>query len=414
MDDRIELMRKNIEIRPIHSEISGAGGLPGFFISFKANDPHVAQAVCSEITSMFTNENLKHREASAEGTTEFLQGQLDTAKRSLDEQDARLAQFQQKNMGKLPGQEDSNSNMLSTLNTQLEAANQDLARKEQDRSYLQTLLAQATNSPISVGGAPAIAGPASNPALEAEQAELQTLSNQEADLLLHYTSDYPEVTAVRRKIADLRRQMAQQAAAPASTRSSGSSPTLRENPAVQQLRAQMRSAEFGIEEKRKEQAQLQTSIHSYEERLESSPAVEQQYKLITRDHDMAQSFYNDLQGKLHTATMSTDLEKRQEGEHFQVMDAANLPEAPTSPKRAVFAMSGAGFGLALGLILSGLLEYRDTTLRTERDIWAFTNLPTLGVIPISDTPEIRSRRVFRRFLRFLKLRKESHLAGTYN
>ena len=414
MDDRIELMRKNIEIRPIHSEISGSGGLPGFSIYFKANDPHVAQAVCSEITSMFTNENLKHREASAEGTTEFLQGQLDSAKRSLDEQDARLAQFEQKYMGRLPGEEGSNSNMLSTLNTQLEAANQDLARKEQDRTYLQTLLAQATNAPISIGGAPVAVGPAPNPALDAEQTELQALQNQEADLLLHYTSDYPEVTAVRRKIADLRRQMAQQATAPAAGRSSGSAVVLRENPAVQQLRAQMRSAEFGIEEKRKEQAQLQSSIHSYEERLESSPAIEQQYKLITRDHDMAQSFYNDLQGKLHTATMSTDLEKRQEGEHFQVMDAANLPESPTSPKRTVFAMSGGGFGLALGLLLSGLLEYRDTTLRTERDVWAFTSLPTLGVIPVSDTPEIRAKRGFGRLLGLLRFRKKQPLARAYN
>ena len=169
---------------------------------------------------------------------------------------------------------------------------------------------------------------------------------------------------------------------------------------------------MGIEEKRKEQSQIEASIHSYQDKLESSPAVEQQYKLLTRDHEMAQSFYNDLQGKLQTASMSTDLEKRQEGEHFQVMDAANLPEAPFSPKRSVFVMSGAGFGLALGLLISGLLEYKDTTLRSERDIWAFTNLPTLGVIPVSDTPEIRSHRGFQRVLRLLHLNKKNQLVGT--
>jgi hypothetical protein len=27
-----------------------------------------------------------------------------------------------------------------------------------------------------------------------------------------------------------------------------------------------------------------------------------------------------------------------------------------------------------------LLEYRDTSLRNERDIWAFTKLPTLAII----------------------------------
>ena len=68
MDDRIDLVRRNIDIKPIHSEIAHSGGLPGFFISFKADDAHTAQLVCSDITSLFLNENLKLREASAEGT----------------------------------------------------------------------------------------------------------------------------------------------------------------------------------------------------------------------------------------------------------------------------------------------------------------------------------------------------------
>jgi hypothetical protein len=39
----------------------------------------------------------------------------------------------------------------------------------------------------------------------------------------------------------------------------------------------------------------------------------------------------------------------------------------------------------LGLLITALLEYRDTSLRNERDIWAFTKLPTLAVISyISD------------------------------
>ncbi len=409
MDTRIDMMRKDIEIKPIHSEVGR--GLPGFFISFKASDPHVAQAVCSEITSMFTNENLKQRAQSAEGTTDFLRGQLENAKRNLDEQETKLAQFQQKNIGRLPSEENTNSNMLGTLSTQLESANQELSRKEQDRALLQSMLAQATNAPVSNGVTAPFLPQTSNPALEAEQGELQVLQNQEADLLLHYTADYPEVISVRRKIADLRRKMTQQASAPSVSRIPGAPAVVRESPAVQQLRAQLRAADLGIEEKRREQGQIQSSMQGYQAKLEASPAVEQQYKQLTRDHETALAFYNDLLTKMNTATMSTDLEKRQEGEHFQVMDAANLPDAPFSPKRPVFALSGAGFGLALGLLVSGLLEYRDTTFRTERDVWAFTNLPTLGVIPISDTPTTQSGRGFNRLTSLFRFGKKKQLAG---
>jgi capsular polysaccharide biosynthesis protein len=81
--------------------------------------------------------------------------------------------------------------------------------------------------------------------------------------------------------------------------------------------------------------------------------------------------------------MATDLEKRQQGENFKVMDEPNLPEAPTFPNRLVFAMGGFAAGVALGLLVIAFLEYRDTAVRTERDIWAFTKLPTLAVIGLA-------------------------------
>src|ERR1700729_2734003 len=104
MDERLDLMRKNIDIKPIHSEMARTGGLPGFFISFKASDARTAQLVTGEITSLFVNENLKSRATSVEGTQDFLRGQLTDAKQKLDDQDAKLAAFQQKYVGRLPGE----------------------------------------------------------------------------------------------------------------------------------------------------------------------------------------------------------------------------------------------------------------------------------------------------------------------
>ena len=386
MDDRIDMVRKDIDIKPIHSEVAHANGLPGFFISFKADDAHTAQLVCSDITSLFDNENLQQREASAEGTTDFLKGQLDDAKRSLDEQDAKLAAFERQYIGRLPGQEADNTNMLSSLNTQLDAITQQLNSAEQQRTYLQTLLSQQSQGAASpAGGSFALPFSGANPAQQESELELQTLLNQQADLTAHYTDDYPDVIAVKRKIADLRKQMARSsAAASGSPTSAGTPAVVRESAAVQQLRAQLHASDIGIETKRKEQAELEGQIHNYQERIESSPMIEEQYKEITRDYQTAQGFYDNLLSKMNDSKMATDLEKRQEGEQFRVMDEANLPDAPFSPKRSLFLASGAGFGGVLGLLVVGLLEYKDTSLRSERDIWAFTKLPTLGSIGYSE------------------------------
>jgi len=392
MDDRIDLTRKNIGITPIQSEIARTNGLPGFFISFKANDPRTAQLVCGEIQSLFVSENLSDRAASAAGTTEFLKSQLADAKAKLDEQDARLAKFQQTYMGKLPGAESSNINMLTTLNTQLDAATQALARMEQDKSYAESILSmqqaqQVQQTQTTEHGA---AAP------QAEQLELQQLQVQLADLKARYTDDYPDVVSTQRKVNELERKIAQAPTTPVAPASSVPKPT--DSLSVQQMRAQIRAMDLGIAQKKRDQAEVQAQLRTYQDRVASSPAVEEEYKSITRDNQTAQAFYDDLLNKLNQSKMATDLERRQQGEQFRVMDEPNLPESPSSPKRSAFVMGGLLIGLALGLAFVALLEYMDTAIRSERDIWAFTKLPTLGVIGFTGEPElvVAKRKLFGR------------------
>jgi len=376
LDDRIDQTRKNIDIKPIHSEMARTGGLPGFFISFKDSDAHTAQLVCGEIASLFVTANLNARAQSVEGTTEFLKSQLADAKRALDDQDAKLAVFQSKYMGRLPGEETPNMNMLTSLNTQLDAATQALSRMEQDKSYMEAMISQQQSY------APAT-GEHGTAAPGAQQAELQTLLTEESDLTRRYTDDYPDVVAVRRKIKELRAQIAAAPAPATSTTTTSTAPNRNDSPGVQQLRAQLRALDQGIQAKRHEQATISSQIRMYQDRISSSPMVQEEYKNITRDYQTAQAFYDDLLKKMNQSKMATDLERRQQGEQFSVMDQPNLPDSPTFPKRGVFV--GAGFmgGLALGLMLVAWREYRDTAVRSERDVWAFTKLPTLGVISFS-------------------------------
>jgi uncharacterized protein involved in exopolysaccharide biosynthesis len=371
MDDRIDKTRKNIAITPIQSEIARSNGLPGFFISFKANDARTAQLVCGEIQSLFVNESITDREGIAAGTADFLNQQLADAKAKLDEQDAKLAKFEQTYMGKLPGAESSNINMLTTLNTQLDAATQSLSRLEQNRQYAESMMTiQQQNQAQTAehGGV----GP------QAQQQELQQLLAQEADLTSRYTDDYPDVRAVKSKIADLQKKIAQ--APPPSPAPASATPKATDSVSAQQFRLQLRAMDQEIAQKKRDQAMIESQMRTYQDRVAASPEVEEEYKAITRDNQTALTFYNSLLAKQNDSTMAMNLEKRQQGESFKVMDEPNLPESPMFPKRPVFVGGGLGAGLALGLLIVGILEYLDTAVRSERDIWAFTKLPTLGVI----------------------------------
>lgn len=388
MDDKVLETRKNIAITPIHSEIQGAGGLPGFFIAFTASDPHTAQLVCREITSLFVSENLQAREQSAEGTTAFLKGQLDQAKANLDQQDQKLAEFQKQYMGTLPEQQQPNMEMLNTLGTQLDATTQSLTRMENDKSLEEALLAQESRQTQTIAAGKA--GP------QADQLELQKLEAQEEDLKTRYTPDYPDVIAVQRQISDLKKQMAvEQAAPPAAT---PAAPHY-DSPGTMQLRAQITALGSAIAQKKQQQAELQAQIRSYQGRIQSTPLVEAKMKDLTRDHQTAQDFYDSLLSKMNNSQMATDLERRQEGENFKIMDDANLPDAPTFPKRGLFAIGGFVLGLGLGILLIAFLEYKDKSLRTERDVWTFTKLPTLATIALIHETKGSAKGTFRRLLK---------------
>jgi polysaccharide chain length determinant protein (PEP-CTERM system associated) len=380
MDDRVAMTQRAIGIKPIPS---AGGGMPGFYITFKAQDAHTAQQVCGEITSLFVSENLSAREQSAEGTTEFLKQQLADAKRNLDDQDAKLAAFEQRNIGKLPGQTvklgdmslamgSPNESTLQALTTQLDAVTQSLDRLQQNEVFLQALVTQQTHD---LGGAE----PGSGSTVDERRAQLKVLVAQKQELDAQYTPDYPDVVAITRKIADLKAEIARTPAAPAPA-AAAPDPNHPDPPHLMELKFQLKSVQQAIVNGKLEQTRIQQRIRAIEAKIEASPLIEEEYKQITRDHETALEFYNTLLKKMNESSMATALEHRQEGEQFRVMDAPNLPDAPSFPNRMVFAGGGLAAGLFLGLLVSALLEYRDTSLRNERDIWAFTKLPTLAIL----------------------------------
>ena len=372
MDGRVLDTQKAISVKPIPSSPESRG-MPGFYITFKASDARTAQQVCSEITSLFVSENLNAREESAEGTTEFLKQQLADAKKNLDDQDAKLADFERKYIGRLPGQQASNQSTLQALTMQLDAATQSLDRLQENETFLEANISAQTHDLQS-------SSPVTGVTVDERKKELKDLMDQKQAMTAVYTPDYPDVQAINRKIADLQAQIAHTPPAPAPAAKDVAPASVTDTPQLQQEKAQLKALLLAIASAKHEQSRLQDSMHAYESRIESSPLVEQEYKQVTRDHDIALEFYNNLLKKMNESSMATALEQRQEGEQFRVMDPPNLPDAPSFPNRMLFAGGGLAGGLALGLLLAALLEYRDVTLRSELDIWAFTKLPTLAVL----------------------------------
>jgi polysaccharide chain length determinant protein (PEP-CTERM system associated) len=372
MEELVDRMRKLITVTPIRANETKRGDMPGFAISFTAENARLAQQVCTEITSMFVSENLKAREQSAVGTTDFLRSQLDEAKRKLDDQDSKLAQFKMKYNGQLPENEPTNLSMLATLNSQLEATTQMLARAQQDKTYSESLLAQQT-------AAWRASRTTANP--DTLERQLTTLQSQLATLQSKYTDDHPDIIKLKREIAKLKKDLSENASASEVLSKDANKAGLNQPPELQQLRLQIHQLESVVKERSSEQQRLRQQIGLYQSRVQLSPKVEEEYKQLTRDYTTAQKFFDDLLNKMTQSEMATNLERRQQGEQFRVIDPPNLPETPTYPKRWQFAAFGVLEGLGFGLAAVVILEYRDKVVRTERDIEYYLKLPTLAIVP---------------------------------
>jgi polysaccharide chain length determinant protein (PEP-CTERM system associated) len=332
MEDLVQRLRQAIKISAIQPMAeTQSQGLPGFNISVTFEDPLLAQQICSTITSLFMEENSQLRQHQAEDTTQFLAKQLDEAKTKLDEQDARLAVFKTRYLGSLPDEEQRNLNLLAGLSSQLDATTQALGRAQQDKTFSESILAQqlATAQATQTGLNP-----------DAYVQKLSMLEEQLATLKSKYTDDHPDVIRTRNDIEALKAKKAEpeDQSSPAATGEPTTAPA--ETIQIQTLRAQIHQYDQVIKERTAQEEEIQHQIKLYQVRVQSSPAVEQEYKQLTRDYQTALEFYNDLLKKRDQSAMATDLERRQQGEQFQVMDPANLPSTPSFPKKANFAAGG--------------------------------------------------------------------------
>ncbi len=128
------------------------------------------------------------------------------------------------------------------------------------------------------------------------------------------------------------------------------------------------------------------------EPAECDPVREQQQGAIVRDTEVLRTEYGELQKKEQESRLATNLEKQQGGQQFRLIDPPSLPSKPSSPHRPKMSLGGAVAGLAFGLALAFLMEMRDTSFYTEKDLTKHLAPPFVLGIPLLPTRRKRQRK----------------------
>lgn len=395
MEDIVARMRLNIDVETVRGD--------AFSVSFKGDDPTTVMKVTERLASMFIEENLRDREVQAEGTSQFLESQLENARQRLLEHERKLEEFRRTHAGRLPSQADSNLGVIQRTQMQVQSLVDSISRDRERQLVLERTLAEVTAQQSAATGAPAAVPPAAQPGdarITGQTAAQQLASAEQAlqGLLLRLRPEHPDVIRMQRLVGELEaKAQAERLAAPPVSASSGGTGSIVAAPVpdgrISQLQMEIDNLARHIAHNEGERQRLQQVIAEYQARVEAAPGLETELTELMRDYNTLQQMYSSLLSKKEDSQIAANLERRQIGEQFKILDPARLPERPFSPNREKLYLMGALFALTFGLGLAALLEYQDATFRSEDDVVHALMLPVIATIPpMTNARQRRQRR----------------------
>jgi len=398
MEDVVERMRDDISLKPPEGKDSLT-----FRLSYVSREAKVAQKTTERLASLFIEESLRDRENQAEDTNQFLDSQLQDAKRRLIEQEKKLEEYRQKYSGQLPTQAATNLQAMQNLQMQVQTLSEATDRARERRLLLERQIADLqVPEPVTIAPPSSAAPDAAGIGTTAQQ--LENARARLKVLELRLKPDHPDVKMVERTIRDLTAKAETEAKEAKAAPAPGAAPSEKAvQPAdaarqkrLRDLRAELDALDAELADKQQQDKRLHTAIAEYQAKLDAVPSRETDLVELTRDYATLQTTYQSLLAKREDSKLAANLERRNIGEQFKVLDPARVPERPFSPNRYLIVGGGAGGGLALGLLIIGLIEYRDSSFKTDREIERICKLPVLAVVPLMTTKEERQRVRYRR------------------
>lgn len=395
LEEKVAVLRKRVQVK-IERTRSDA---EAFSIVFQGDEPQTVMRVANTLASFFMDENLKVREAQAVGTSEFLYSELEKTRKTLEEREKQLAEYRSQHMGGLPDELETNLRTLDRLQQQITIRNDALTQARNSLSMLHAQIAQSnetasqtTNDPFSSMdfGDDSLGASGDEPKLAAAQKEYE-------DLLLKYTEKHPDARKVKKTIDKLEKSIEENKKKAAKADHPEPGDKDKSDPADLTSRmpdfsgmqhgVQLKQIKNEIQKIESDILNLEQQMKQYQARVEDTPKRELELQSLQRDYTNIQTVFNSLLDRKLEAELSVNMEKKQKGEQFRILDHARLPEKPISPNVKVLFLLSIASGLGIGAGVIFLLEVFDSSIRREEQIEKELDLRILAAIPPMEWPE---------------------------
>jgi polysaccharide chain length determinant protein (PEP-CTERM system associated) len=378
-EEVIELMRKHISVEPVLPELETAARrnsnreieINTFRLNFSSESAETAAAVANRLANDFIDEHIKERVQISGDTSEFIEAELQRLAGRIREVEAQTAQIKNDNPGRLPEDVVANQRLIEHAVESLRQAQRDYSAAQSDEAFYRQASLQAGVSLPRIDDA--------DPSRRVEMLELKLGEYRSRG----FTDKHPDILSTQLEIDQLRQRL--------ETEEEDQTP--RSVP-QQQAEAEMRRAQARAAAATEDIRRLAAQIDEYNARLVATPRVEEQLAGLSREYEGLLKNMENYGAKRLEASTAANMERRQKGEQFRVLDSAIPPPQPTSPKRLVIILVGFILGIAFGGGVAVLLESADTSFHGARDLQSKLRIPVLAEIPeiLLDSDRAANRR----------------------
>jgi polysaccharide chain length determinant protein (PEP-CTERM system associated) len=358
----IRVMQQSIGVEPVSSLGSQFNA---FRITFRGKNPVEAAQVANQIAAMFIAENLKAREQQSYGTADFLESELQKTSQQLQQKEGELGALRSQYMEDLPESEQYHVQQAESLRMQVRSIDEQVSRDEQEKVYLQSVMASASptvDMDLGAGTSP-------------YQSQVENLQTKLNTLRSRYGPAHPDVRRLEAQLQQLKAKIV-----PAPDNSATASPVARQshNPVVE---AQLEKLDEDIAKQKASAAKVQNDIDFHISKIQREPIFWEKTAGVTRDYDTLRARYTSLLDKKLAADTASAMESRQKSERFVILDPAQVPEKPYSPNRPLLFLGGLIGGVLIGIGVVVVMEIMDESVRDGRQAERILGKPVLTGIP---------------------------------
>jgi polysaccharide chain length determinant protein (PEP-CTERM system associated) len=365
-EEIIEEMRSEITVTPVLSELEARVGVRSaqveintFQLAYRHRNRDIAAAVTNRLANDFVEEHIKERAAMSGDTSEFIEAELQRLAAKIADVEQKISSVKTLNVGRLPEDLDSNQNVHERLVQNLRDAQRELSIAESDEAFYR--------QQVLVGGADFLKYRGEDtPERRLEVLRIALNEAQSRGL----TEKHPDVIRLRQEIEQLETVLkdSRQADQPLSL--------AQENARAEERRAGLRAASA-----RQELARIEEQLRDVEARMAETPKVAEQLSAYEREYQHLFESYQQYSAKRLEAGVAADMERRQKGEKFRVLEAAIPAPAPASPNRPVILGIGLVLALLVGAGLGLLAEVTDLSFHDARSLQSRLGIPVLAAVP---------------------------------